>query len=74
MRLTSLLALVDKHERDDLIAWLTVMPLLVMPDEFLHSRSPDPGAPWAIDDGCHRAVMLSLLGVESVPALVGELN
>jgi len=71
-RLKRLLALMSELDREDLTTWLTYLPLLVVPDAVLHGRPPHPTAPWDIDDGCHRAVMLSLLEVESVPVLVGE--
>ena len=71
-RLRSMLALIGQLDREDLTTWLAYLPLLVVPDAVLHGRSPHPTAPWGIEDGSHRAVMLSLLDVESVPVLVGE--
>lgn len=67
-----LLALLDEVGRDVLVEWLSVLPLLAVPDELLHGRVSHATARWALDDGCHRAVMLSLLGVESARVLVGS--
>jgi tetratricopeptide (TPR) repeat protein len=73
-RLKELLSLRDDDQvdRDQLVKWLSRVPLLVVPDSLLHDRPSSSTELWAIDDGCHRAVVLSLLGVESAIVLAGE--
>jgi tetratricopeptide (TPR) repeat protein len=71
-RLKDLLPLLSNIDRDELSDWLSYLPLLVVPDVVMHDRPPHPTAPWRLDDGCHRAIMLCLLGIESVAVLVGE--
>jgi len=71
-RLSKMLALRDRMSPDELVDWLTYLPLPVLADDLLHNRPPCPGVPWALDDGCARAVTLSLLGVASVAVVLGE--
>ena len=71
-RMHSIWALTSTIEPATLIDWLECIPLPVIPDAMLHDRPPLSGAPWSLDDGCTRAVVLCLLGVESVRVLVGE--
>ena len=71
-RLSRMLGLRSKIGMTELVEWLTCLPLPVLPDHLLHRRPPCPGAPWALDDGCARAVTLSLLGVSSVAVILGE--
>jgi len=70
-RLKRLLALRGQVETQELVAWLCYLPLPVLPDELLHARPSLEGSPWGLDDGCARAVALSLLGVEFVDVLMG---
>jgi tetratricopeptide (TPR) repeat protein len=71
-RLEGLLALVNSVDRRELIDWLSYLPLIVVPDAMIGGRPAIPGVEWVIDDGCHRAVMLGLLDVDSAAVLVGE--
>jgi len=71
-RLVAMLSATGDLARHEAISWLTFLPLLVVPDALLHDHLPHPGSPWALDDGCHRAVLLALLAVGSVSVLVGE--
>jgi hypothetical protein len=71
-RLKDLLPLLSSIDRDELMNWLLHLPLLVVPDALLRDRPSHPTALWALDDGGHRAIMLSLLDIESVAVLVGE--
>ncbi len=71
-RLRDLLPLLSSIDHGELMNWLTYLPLLVVPSALLHDQPFHPTTLWTIDDGCHRAVLLSMLDVESVAALVGE--
>ena len=71
-RLQQLVSLQQQVDRDELVQWLSNVPLLVVPETLLHQRPLHPTAIWAVDDGSHRAIVLALLDVESVVALVGE--
>ena len=71
-RLPKLLALMAVIDPTTLIDWLGILPLPVLPYRLLHGKSTEGRAPWALDDGCNRAVVLSLLGVETVTVLAGR--
>jgi hypothetical protein len=71
-RLSRLLRLSDEIGVAAAIEWMTLLPLLGMPDGVLHQRVVAPLQYWTLDDGCARSVALATLGVTSVRAYVGE--
>jgi hypothetical protein len=73
-RLPRLLAFANSLPPTEAIDWLGVLPLPVLPYHLLHGETADAQVPWALDDGCNRAVVLSLLGVKTVTVLAGRLK
>ena len=71
-RLSRLLRLSDEIGVAAAMEWLTLLPLLALPDATLHERAIVPAQYWTLDDGCARSVTLATLGVTSVRAYVGE--
>ena len=45
-------------------------PPIVVPEECFSDRAPVLGAPWRVDDGCHRAVCLAVLDPNGRPSCI----
>jgi hypothetical protein len=80
-RMAGIWALTRTLEKSVLVEWLMRIPLLAIPDTVFSGvlnaegsprRALLPGAPWTLDDGCTRAVVLSLLGISEVLVMAGH--